>query len=134
VTAVVKLPGQLSSSGGLATLWAVTRVNPEQAPKGSCECRPAWDAGKAVAPEAGETAERLVTRRGSGDGTQREGASQHGRPIAERESLTRNRSLGGGPRWESEGPIVPWKPGNAGGGKGPWFWVLRKEQRRGDWR
>jgi hypothetical protein len=34
-----------------------------------------------------------------------------------------------GPRWESEGPIVPLKPGNAGGGKGPWFWVLRKELR-----
>ena len=25
------------------------------------------------------------------------------------------------PRQESEGPIVPQKPGNAGGGKGPWF-------------
>ncbi len=26
--------------------------------------------------------------------------------------------------WESERPIVPLKPGNAGGGKGPCFWVL----------
>ncbi len=28
-----------------------------------------------------------------------------------------------GPRGESERPIVPSKPGNAGGGKGPWFRV-----------
>ena len=109
-------------------------MNPEQAPKGSCKWRPDSVAGKAEAPEAGETAERLVTCRGSGGGTQREGASLVGRPIVERESLTRNRSLGGGPRWESEGLTVPGKPGNAGGGKEPWFWVLRKEQRRGDWR
>ena len=49
------------------------------------------------------------------------------------ESLTLNRSVGDGRRWASEGPRVPWKPGNAGGGKGPWFWVLRTEPRRGDW-
>ena len=28
-----------------------------------------------------------------------------------------------GPWGESERPIVPSKPGNAGGGKGPWFQV-----------
>lgn len=32
---------------------------------------------------------------------------------------------------ESERPIVPMKPGNAGGGKGPRFWVLLKETRTG---
>jgi len=42
-----------------------------------------------------------------------------------RESLTLNRSAGDGPGWVSEGSIVPRKPGNAGGGKWPWFWVLR---------
>lgn len=42
-------------------------------------------------------------------------------------------TLGVGPRWASEGLIVPMKPGNAGGGKEPWFWVLRTETRRGDW-
>ena len=50
-----------------------------------------------------------------------------------RESLTLNRPVEDGPRWASEGPIVPRKPGNAGRGKGPWFWVLRTEPRRGDW-
>ena len=34
-----------------------------------------------------------------------------------------------GPPGESERPIVPSKPGNAGGGKGPWFQV---NVRRGD--
>jgi len=33
------------------------------------------------------------------------------------------------PRRESEGPIVPLKPVKAGGGKGPWFWVLSKKER-----
>jgi len=50
-----------------------------------------------------------------------------------RESLTLNRLVEGGPRWASEGPMIPGKPGNAGGGKRPWFWVLLKEPRRGDW-
>ena len=27
-----------------------------------------------------------------------------------------------GPGWESEGLVVLVKPGNSGGGKGPWFW------------
>jgi hypothetical protein len=30
--------------------------------------------------------------------------------------------------------MVPLKPGNAGGGKGPHFWVCVKEARSGDWR
>jgi len=36
-----------------------------------------------------------------------------------------------GPAEESEGSIVPSKPGNAGGGKGPWFKVnvLRGQSR-----
>jgi hypothetical protein len=53
--------------------------------------------------------------------------------MEERESLTLNRSAGSGPKWDPEGPVVPGKPGNSGGGKGPWFWVLWKEPRRGDW-
>ena len=34
-------------------------------------------------------------------------------------------------RQASEGLIVPMKPGNAGGGKGPWFGVRSNEPRRG---
>ena len=41
----------------------------------------------------------------------------------------RNRSVVDGLRQESEGLIVPRKPGNAGGGKGPWFGVCLDETR-----
>ena len=36
---------------------------------------------------------------------------------------------GVGRRRESEGLVLPWKPGNAGGGKEPWFWVLVRKRR-----
>ncbi len=42
---------------------------------------------------------------------------------------TRNAIVGWRPRWESERPIVLVKPGNAGGGKGPHFRVLRPQTR-----
>ena len=32
---------------------------------------------------------------------------------------------------KSERPIVPWKPGNAGGGKDPHFWNAAKEAEEG---
>jgi hypothetical protein len=41
-----------------------------------------------------------------------------------RESLTLNGSAGSRPERASEGLVVPLRPGNAGGGKEPWFWVL----------
>jgi RNA-directed DNA polymerase len=37
------------------------------------------------------------------------------------------RPLGGRSVWKSEGLILPWKPGNAGGGKGPYFWCASEE-------
>jgi hypothetical protein len=52
--------------------------------------------------------------------------AQHGRPTPEWRSLLRNvwrrRPVGA-----SEGLIVPEKPGNAGGGKGPCFWDASEE-------
>ena len=60
----------------------------------------------------------VPVRRGSGHGTQEEGYGQRGRSV----------SVGGrAPKvaiwWragrESEGGVVPLKPGNAGGGKAP---------------
>ena len=130
---IVKPPGQMSSKGGLANPWAATRVNPEQASKASCESRPAHSTGKAVVSGTGEPSRFRMTRRGSGGGTRRKNESQHGRLTEARGSLPLDCPEGGGPRWASEGPIVPMKPGNAGGGKGPWFWVLRTESRKGDW-
>jgi hypothetical protein len=43
-------------------------------------------------------------------------------------------SIGSGARQASEGLIRPRNPGNAGGGKEPWFGVCLKEPREGDWR
>jgi hypothetical protein len=41
---------------------------------------------------------------------------------------------GCGSVWESEGRVVPVKPGNLGGGKGPYFWCAFEEGRgAGDW-
>ena len=37
--------------------------------------------------------------------------------------------FGGRAKQASEGPIVPMKPGNAGGGKEPWFGVRLNEPR-----
>jgi len=64
------------------------------------------------------TREDPFARRGSGRSTYASRDTKHGRPR--------------GAQWrreESEGPIVPSRPGNAGGGKGPWFGVRREEPR-----
>jgi hypothetical protein len=40
-----------------------------------------------------------------------------------------------GPLGVAERPVVPPKPGNSGGGKGPWFKVnVRRGRQPGDWR
>ncbi len=53
--------------------------------------------------------------------------AQHGRPTPGRRSLLRNVRKAGVPAGESEGLVVPGKPGNAGGGKGPCFWDASEE-------
>src|ERR1700710_2450144 len=66
------------------------------------------------------TREDPPARRGSGRSTHIGKNKQHGRPlVAQPASMPRRRE-------ESEGPIVPLKPGNDGGGKGPWFGVLQR--------
>ncbi len=62
------------------------------------------------------TRENPFARRGSGRSTYARRDTKHGRPRVAQ-----------WPREESEGLIVPSKPGNAGGGKEPWFGVCRKE-------
>jgi hypothetical protein len=63
-------------------------------------------------------------RRGSGDGMFAKGdAAQHGKPdamtVRDRQPATREGQAGSG--WVAERPVVPLRPGNAGGGKGPRF-------------
>jgi len=72
--------------------------------------------------------------RGSGNGMSVQGErTQHGRPdaVAERVCQPEAREGQAGPHRESERPIVPSKPGNAGGGKGPWFKAALKAARAG---
>jgi hypothetical protein len=101
-----------------ASVRAATRVKPEQAPK--------VESGTSSPPFVGEdrwsgleqpTSEGPFDPRGIGRSTHAHIDTQHGRPDA------------GSRRQESEEPIVPMKPGNAGGGKGLWFEVRLDESR-----
>jgi hypothetical protein len=65
-------------------------------------------------------------RRGSGDGMHVEGVlTQHGKPctVEARDLQLATREGQAGPCGVAERPVVPEKPGNAGGGKGPQFKV-----------
>src|SRR6266478_5847512 len=76
------------------------------------------------------TWEGRSARRGSGRGTYTRGDLQHGRSV-ELSGRPGTDSIGRRARQTSEGLIRPRNPGNAGGGKEPWFGVRLKEQRRG---
>jgi hypothetical protein len=68
--------------------------------------------------------------RGNGDGTLERYLGQLGRPgLAGGSDLKRQMSRR--PGRESERVIVPWKPGNAGGGKDPHFWNASEEAEEG---
>jgi len=87
------------------------------------------DEGRRGRPD-GPTGEGRPARRGSGRDTYTRDDSQHGRPVGLPGELG-NGSIGRRARQESEGLIVLMKPGNAGGGKEPWFEVRLNELRRG---
>jgi hypothetical protein len=103
-----------------------TRVNPEQASKRCRECRPSYRKGKAAASGSSTVADR-ATRRGNGEGTQAQNARATREAHAGVEVAAPQRSESERPVGESEGLIVPGKPGNAGGGKGPCFWDASEE-------
>src|SRR4051812_30766111 len=72
--------------------------------------------------------------RGSGDGTHttRTDATRETPPRGLSEGQPEAREGEAGRGGESEGLVIPMKPGNAGGGKGPWFkpmWKVAKEGR-----
>jgi hypothetical protein len=127
----VEAPGTKVREGGLASVRAATRVKPEQASKGRMRApsRPYFGEGRRGWSEQ-PTDEDRSARRGNGRGTHTRIGAQHGRPAAVRGSGAQP-SSGDGPRQESEGPIVPSKPVNAGGGNGPWFGTCPDEPRGG---
>jgi hypothetical protein len=128
---LVEAPGTQAHVGGSASMRAATRVKPEQASK--------WQIVGAEPP--------LDRRRlpGSSEqpiddddpptgvmGAARMHTTSHDTGgLWQRAQSWRNRATSGGLPQESEEPIVPMKPGNAGGGKGLWFGVCLDENRAG---
>jgi hypothetical protein len=117
-----KLRGQQAASGGPAKPQAATRVNPEQASRVTSRTptRLRNGEGRRVLVRQPSTASSTV-RRGSGSGMWGRSHGQRGRPGKVRARRSQ-RPLGGRPDRESDGLVVPTKPINAGGGKGPDFW------------
>src|SRR5262245_56904521 len=87
------------------------------------------DEGRGDRPDA-PTDEGRSARRGSGHSTYASAHWQHGRPVGVAGQPAKGAAEGRA-RQASEGLVVPSKPGNAGGGKGPWFGVRPNEPRRG---
>ncbi len=127
----VEASGTPARVGGSASVRAATRVKPEQASKGLMRAPSplSMDEGRCGRLDA-PTDEGRPARRGSGRSTYAGGDWQHGRPVA-LVGVMANGPAEGRARQASEGLIVPLKPGNAGGGKGPWFGVRANEPRRG---
>src|SRR6476660_4907420 len=91
----------------------------------------------AVAELTGEQRSRLRSHRGNDDGmSEQEDHRNTGDPRRQRMPRSMRvqpdaREGQAGPRGESERPMVPSKPGNAGGGKGPQFKVnVRRNESR----
>ncbi len=95
---------------------------------------PAWTGGRLVrvgnrttcpARFAGVVGDSMPTRSNG----------QHGKPALVTPSAGSTDAYGAWPKRVAEGLGVPKKPGNAGGGKGPWFQGADGAARdRGDWR
>ena len=118
----VKLRRQKAASGGPANSQAATRVNPEQASKvkSRTPTRRSYGEGRSVSGKRPSIAPGAV-RRGMRSGMRGRTFAQRGRPDRVRDRCSQ-RLLGRRPDRESDGLIVPTKPGNAGGGKEPCFW------------
>ncbi len=128
-------PATKAALGGRATRRAVTCVKPEQASKGKLwtPTRPDVGEGSTV---RGSSRQMHLDRSTGVMGTARRdrGLRKRGRPV-----LDGGRGLNGAARRqsvrESDRVVVPPKPGNSGGGKGPDFWcACRRRRRRVTWR
>jgi hypothetical protein len=130
----IEAPGTETRLGGFASVRAATRVKPEQASKGKVRAPSplSKDEGRRGRPDA-PTRDGRPARRGSGRSTYARADSQHGKPVG-LSGRPGNASIGSRARQASEGLIRPENPGNAGGGKEPWFGVRFNELRGGDWR
>ncbi len=70
-----------------------------------------------------------------GDSMPARSNGQHGKPVRVGSRLSPTTTMGGWLGRVAEGLVVPVKPGNSGGGKGPWFQDADEAARDGgDWR
>lgn len=133
-----------ASPGGAASRQAVTRVNAEQASKGSAVgADPIMGRGRPSSLANRETGgigrpmSDLTQRshRGKGNGMSTQGKhTQHGKPLmAEARDLQPDAREGqAGPGGVADRPVVPRTPGNSGRGKGPEFKIsVTKSTRAG---
>ena len=124
--------GTEAHEGGSASTRAVTRVKPEQAPKSEL-----WMPSRHLIGEGCQGRRRKPTSEGDPStgvvGTARVQTVQQNTGDLARCGArhARNGSSWNRPRQKSEGLVVPTKPGNAGGGKEPWFGVRLDEPRSG---
>jgi hypothetical protein len=107
----------------LSASWqAVTRVNTEAAPKDTMR-RPTLPGvgGRLVRIGHEWTTQPICFAGVVGGSMPARSDGQHGKPARVGDRLTLTATLGGWPVRVTEGLVVPTRPGNAGGGKGPWF-------------
>src|SRR5271166_2251520 len=122
-------PATKAALGGRANRRAVTCVKPEQASKGKLwtPTRPEFGEGSTI---RGSSRQMHLDRSAGIMGTARRdrGSRKRGRPVPDGGSglngAVRHRS-----ERESDGVVVPLKPGNSGGGKDPAFWGICRRGR-----
>jgi hypothetical protein len=96
---------------------------------------PAWSGGRLVRTGDHWTTSSVRFAGVVGDGMSTRNNEEHGKPASVAMSAWPTDALGVWPERVAEGLVLPWKPGNAGGGKEPWFQGADGAARgRGDWR
>jgi hypothetical protein len=117
-------PETKSASGGRANRRAVTCVKPEQASKGKSwtPTRPEFGEGSTVWGSSRQMhPDWSIGVRGTA--RRDRGSRKRGRPVAGEGSGLNDAKWYRSTR-ESDRVVVPLKPGNSGGGKGPDFWYV----------
>src|SRR5713101_1129669 len=131
VTGRVEASGQESALGRAATLQAVTRVKLEQASKVKSWMPTRLLTGEGRADRE-ETDKHLFGSTGVLSTACREGdLGNWGRPGAGGGRASNIGRKGDGPSGSRRGSDVPKKPGNAGGGKDPYFGRALEEEEDG---
>jgi hypothetical protein len=128
--------GEEGRSGDLASVQAVIQVNAVQAPKRVMQeptRREPWEGRswwKVRAKESIKPAGVLATAC-----KQMESNATREAPTVMQEGQLATRERKAGPYGVTERSVVPRKPGNAGGGKGPWLkGDARSDKGQRDWR